>query len=48
MDICINTSAKNDEEGRELLALFGMPFRKTSAEVAEEEAAEAAAASAKA
>lgn len=43
MDICINTSANNDEEGRELLALFGMPFRKTSAEVAEEEAAAASA-----
>jgi len=43
MDICINTSAKNDEEGRELLALFGMPFRKTSTEVAEEEAAAASA-----
>lgn len=41
MDICINTSANTDEEGRELLALFGVPFRKTSAEV---EAAEAAAA----
>jgi large subunit ribosomal protein L5 len=39
MDICINTSANNDEEGRELLALFGMPFRKTSSEVAEAEAA---------
>ena len=47
MDICINTSASNDEEGRELLALFGMPFRKTSAEVEAEEAA-AAVASAKA
>ncbi|MFT5622197.1 MAG: large subunit ribosomal protein L5 [Bacteroidia bacterium] len=43
MDICINTSANNDAEGRELLALFGMPFRKTSAEVAEEEAAAASA-----
>jgi large subunit ribosomal protein L5 len=43
MDISINTSAKNDAEGRELLALFGMPFRKTSAEVAEEEAAAASA-----
>jgi|TARA_B110000093_G_scaffold139979_1_gene150433 large subunit ribosomal protein L5 len=43
MDICINTSAKNDAEGRELLALFGMPFRKTSTEVAEEEAAAASA-----
>lgn len=41
MDICINTSAKNDDEGRELLALFGMPFRKSSSEVAEEEAAQA-------
>ncbi len=30
MDICINTSARNDEEGRELLALFGIPFRKPS------------------
>jgi large subunit ribosomal protein L5 len=41
MDICINTSASNDEEGRELLALFGMPFRKSSSEVSEEEAAAA-------
>tara|TARA_R110002111_G_scaffold244932_1_gene307254 strand:- start:156 stop:689 length:534 start_codon:yes stop_codon:yes gene_type:complete len=39
MDVCINTSALNDEEGRELLKLFGMPFRKTSTEVAAEEAA---------
>ena len=46
MDICINTSASNDEEGRELLALFGMPFRKTSAEVEAEEAAAAASAQA--
>jgi large subunit ribosomal protein L5 len=46
MDICINTSAGSDEEGRELLAQFGMPFRKTSAEVAEEEEAAAAAAAA--
>ena len=37
MDICINTSANNDEEGRELLALFGMPFRKSSAEIAKKE-----------
>jgi large subunit ribosomal protein L5 len=44
MDVCINTSALSDDEGRELLKLFGMPFRKTSAEVAEAEAeAEAAA-----
>lgn len=39
MDVCINTSALSDEEGRELLRLFGMPFRKTSAELAAEEAA---------
>ena len=38
MDVCINTSALSDDEGRELLQLFGMPFRKTSAEVAETEA----------
>jgi large subunit ribosomal protein L5 len=38
MDICINTSATNDEEGRELLALFGMPFRKSSSELVEETA----------
>lgn len=42
MDICINTSAGDDAEGRELLALFGMPFRKSSSEVAEEEAAASA------
>lgn len=47
MDICINTSALTDDEGRELLRLFGVPFRKTSAELAAEEAeAEAAAAQA--
>lgn len=44
MDVCINTSAKSDDEGRALLKLFGMPFRKTSAEVAAEEEAAAAAA----
>ena len=43
MDICINTSANTDDEGRELLRLFGVPFRKTSAEVAAEEAEAAAA-----
>jgi large subunit ribosomal protein L5 len=42
MDVCINTSALSDEEGRELLKLFGMPFRKTSAEIEAEEAAAAA------
>lgn len=41
MDVCINTSALTDEEGRELLKLFGMPFRKTSAELEAEEAAAA-------
>jgi len=41
MDVCINTSALSDEEGRELLKLFGMPFRKTSAEIEAEEAAAA-------
>ena len=38
MDVSINTSASNDDEGRELLKLFGMPFRKSSAEVEAEEA----------
>ena len=28
LNICIVTSAKNDEEGRSLLELMGMPFRK--------------------
>lgn len=28
LDICIVTSAQSDEEGRELLRLLGMPFRK--------------------
>lgn len=28
MDIIIVTTAKTDEEGRELLTQFGMPFRK--------------------
>jgi len=28
MDIVIVTTAKNDEEGKELLSLLGMPFRK--------------------
>lgn len=41
MDISFSTSAATDEEGRELLRLFGMPFRKTSAELAAEESAEA-------
>jgi large subunit ribosomal protein L5 len=32
MDISIVTTAKNDEEGRALLAALGFPFRKTRAE----------------
>jgi large subunit ribosomal protein L5 len=28
MDICITTSASSDDEGRELLSLLGIPFRK--------------------
>jgi large subunit ribosomal protein L5 len=28
MDICFVTTADNDEEGKELLELLGMPFRK--------------------
>jgi large subunit ribosomal protein L5 len=31
LDICITTSAATDDEGRELLALLGMPFRKRAA-----------------
>lgn len=30
MDVCISTTAKTDQEGRELLALMGIPFRKRS------------------
>ena len=29
LDICIVTSANNDDEGRELLRLLGMPFRRS-------------------
>ena len=39
MDICFATSATSDEEGCELLRLFGMPFRKTTTELAADEAA---------
>ena len=39
MDICFTTTASTDDEGRELLRLFGMPFRKTSTELAAEESA---------
>lgn len=41
MDITFTTSASTDEEGRELLRLFGMPFRKSSTEIAAEEGTEA-------
>ena len=34
MDISFVTSCSSDEEGEELLALFGIPFRKSSAEAA--------------
>ena len=44
MDISFATSAANDEEGRELLRLFGMPFRKSSSETASEEGGDAPAA----
>lgn len=43
MDICIATSAHTDDEGRELLRLLGMPFRRSSAESAAAVAATAAA-----
>lgn len=42
MDISFATSATTDEEGRELLRMFGMPFRKTAAESAAGEAAASA------
>ncbi|MGB0409261.1 MAG: 50S ribosomal protein L5 [Opitutales bacterium] len=41
MDISFATSAATDEEGRELLRLFGMPFRKSSSEIEAEENAAA-------
>lgn len=31
LDVCITTTATTDEEGRELLRLMGMPFRKSGA-----------------
>ena len=42
MDVVIVTSATNDEEGRELLRLLGMPFRRSSAADAAAAAANAA------
>lgn len=44
MDITIVTSAETDEEGRELLSLMGMPFRKATKTDAESETKEAVAA----
>ena len=41
LDVCINTSAENDEQGRALLALFGMPFRKSTTEAKATAAAQA-------
>lgn len=38
LDVNIVTTAANDDEGRELLALLGMPFRKTEAQQAAEAA----------
>jgi large subunit ribosomal protein L5 len=46
LDICITTSAATDEEGRELLRLFGVPFRKSSSEAEAGAAAEPAVAEA--
>ncbi|MEO7797024.1 MAG: 50S ribosomal protein L5 [Opitutaceae bacterium] len=39
LDITIVTSAKTDEEGRELLKLLGMPFRRTEQQTAPKTAA---------
>ncbi|MBI5382354.1 MAG: 50S ribosomal protein L5 [Opitutae bacterium] len=46
VDITIVTTAENDDEGRDLLRLFGMPFRRSSESVAKAEAAKVAAAAA--
>ncbi|MFM9017073.1 MAG: 50S ribosomal protein L5, partial [Verrucomicrobiota bacterium] len=39
LDVVIVTSAQSDEEGRELLRLLGMPFRRATAAAATAEAA---------
>ncbi|AHF89270.1 ribosomal protein L5 [Opitutaceae bacterium TAV1] len=44
LDIAITTTAETDEEGRELLKLLGMPFRRTEQQIAAEAAAAKAAA----
>ncbi|MDA1077635.1 MAG: 50S ribosomal protein L5 [Verrucomicrobia bacterium] len=38
LDICITTTANDDEEGKELLQLLGMPFRKQSSQPVEQAA----------
>jgi len=38
MDICITTTANSDEEGKELLEMLGMPFRKKVESPAQEAA----------
>ncbi len=43
-DVTIVTTANTDDEGRELLKLMGMPFRRTEAQIAAEAAAKANAA----
>lgn len=48
MDICIHTSAKNDAVAKELFAMLGMPFRKSSSEVSDAEEGESSEASAEA
>ncbi|MDR1279242.1 MAG: 50S ribosomal protein L5 [Opitutaceae bacterium] len=42
LDIAITTTAETDDEGRELLKLLGMPFRRTEQQIAAEAAKAAA------
>jgi len=42
MDVTFVTTAKTDEEGRELLRLLQMPFRQAAATPGQKEAAQAA------
>lgn len=44
LDITIVTTAKTDDEGRELLKLLGMPFRRSEAQIAADNAAKSTAA----
>jgi len=39
LDIAISTTAKDDDEGRELLKLLGMPFRRTDPQPAQQKPA---------